>query len=422
MSKYFPLTVLLLPLLFISCFANQQTKNKLRTELTTAQQESQDDEIISLSLQLLPLLSESEEKVAVTTTALFSATSLENEELMLKTLQLLNNELVAWNAEFTLSELPHNSPRKEVYKQTEIALREANFLTFALIGPANSPSKILRETFYLSSEMYCKFFTTSILYSDILIKKAEFKMQYEARREAIPLLELAIEKDYTGKNTVAAKELIRDIWTQESFKSELPTNITKMTTIPTPHKEWIKISYLGSNSDSDPDQVMLFNMHRSRIMLAYGHLEEGYTSLEHIIQQNTESGTVEAAIILVEHAVTRPKMAGFLNVYERLEETNPAIFRKIPFRRNLFEISQRLLKEDPIKETFSYRIINDLIEAHNDNLSLEAATTMLLFASEHENQKEFRIIRKQLQKNKYLWKHKEFRLLVFNLKNKVAGK
>jgi hypothetical protein len=401
---------------------NYAALKQLQDAIKQAADSSDDATVMKKSLTMLEFKPQGEFRVWALSQIITSARNLKDDAVLTQYLPDLDVSLGQLIDEDPPANAQPNSDLARIYQGAEAALREANAYAFFRWSYGKDSSPDVLKIFQVSGDAYIKYHSDTILLSDVLWQQAEFYRVTGENMKAVPLYEQAIVKDFQSKYPKKAQEKLAEIWTEESAKTPLPTDIKEATPIPSPHKEWMEIANRRMKAGLPDPERRAIELRFAEIHYAFGDKKTAYDIYLKLATSSPDPAALDAASRYTRLVHDADTIDAFRLLRSQLStEAAPFLWKQAPFREQLFEIGKKQLAAEPPLKEDAYKLLADLAHTNQDATSVEAAKTLLNFAATAENKFDFRLIRKDLQDDKYLWSQPTFQNLVINLKKQVEG-
>ncbi|OIP35028.1 MAG: hypothetical protein AUK47_17350 [Deltaproteobacteria bacterium CG2_30_63_29] len=236
--------------------------------------------------------------------------------------------------------------------------------------------------FERAGALYFEHYPDALLVAELYWREAEYFRQLGDPMRAITSYESVVLKDFGGALRPQADAQILAAWEHASKASPLPTNIEQMTPIPTPHKEWLA-TVEGQVARNPEDRTLLESRKRvAAIRRAYLQIDE-----EQLLTELADLDLHYGVLNVAQHKL---RLADILLQFDKPEQ--------------------------------AYVHLKAVIALAEDDFAIEAAKRLITeLAQRRQSQKDFRIARKELQLNKFLWNNVGFRSFLTKLKDEVEA-
>lgn len=401
---------------------NYAVLKQLQDAIKQADTAADDETVLEKSLTMLSFKPEGDMHVWALSQTILTARNLKKDDIIRQRLPELDQALGALIEEEPPSTAKKDSDLARAYQLAESALREVNAYAFHRWDYGKDSSPDIIAAFKSSGEAYRKYHNDTILLSDVLWRDAEFYRTTGENMKAVPLYEAAIVKDFEGKYQKKCQEKLAAIWTEESAKTPLPTDIKEPTPIPSPHKEWMEIAERRMKAGLPEEEKRAITFRFGEVRYAFGNRKEGYDTFLALATSGQDASALDAAMRYLNLVHTNDTLDALRLLRSQLAiDKTPYLWKQDPFRQKFFEIAKKQFEAEPPLKEDAYKILQDLAHTNQDQTSVDAAKTLLTFASTHEDKFAFRILRKDIQDDKYLWSQPTIQNVVITLKKQVEG-
>jgi hypothetical protein len=401
---------------------NYAALKQLQDAIKQAAETSDDKTIIEKSKTMLAFNPDVDYRVWALSQVILAARNLKDDAALAEYVPQLDVSLGQLVEAYPPSTAKPNSDLSRTYQLAESALRESNGYAFFRWAYGKDTAPDIMKIFQVSGDAYIKHHADTILLSDVLWQQAEFYRTTGQNMKAVPLYEQAIAKDFQSKYPKRAQEKLAEIWTEESAKTPLPTDITAPTPIPSPHTEWMEIANRRIKAGLPDQERHTVELRFAEIHYAFGDRATAYAIYLKLATSAPDPVALEAATRYTRLIHSADTLDALRTLRRQLSvEAAPSLWKQPPWRQQLFEIAKAQLATDPPLKDDAYKLLQDLAHTNQDPLSLDAARALLNFAATAEDKASFRLIRKDLQEDKFLWSNPSFQNLVVNLKKQVEG-
>ena len=396
---------------------------QVKQSIDESYNKAQYEDVLEQSERMLTLNPGSIDRVWALGRLLQSARELERKSVLQSKLDEMEEALASLSSdEGAFSENNGNKPVLAAYQQADAGLRAVQSYMFGLWKEGDT-SEPVTQAFLRSGELYQGYFDGAIAYSEVLWYEGEFIYLSGRPLEAVVLFDEMLVKDLQGHHDKLARERIASAWAEASQASKPASAAPTPREIPPRRQVWLDQLNAKANDTAAPElRRRELKMRIATMYLGFDHVEEGHKILLGLTDKQDELSE-EAVMRYFAHSYGHVGLEAFHKAFDAFSPEKAAWLWTLPnFRQQLYQSAESMLAQSPPNTADGYTLLVALTSTSNDDVAVKAASRYLEFAAVNENRKEFRIIRKALQANKYLWKEVKFRALVFKLKEQVEGK
>jgi hypothetical protein len=310
---------------------------------------------------------------------------------------------------------------REAHEQVAAGLHDAYVLLFQ--GGKPKPTDV--STLNRIGALFQARLPDSLFLSEILFYEAERVLLDGRPFEAALLYEEMKRKDFQGKHDKAASERVEAIWADALRIDPLKQGkLPPERPLQEPFTTWLADAQAKLDA-ADPKQRRALKARIATIQLAFGLTADAFSTLESIARDApspADPAALDALTQRVRLSLNLEGADGFPTWRASLAPDQwPELWHAEPWRRLMLEVAALKLPLGGAHIDDAYALLSDIITAHDDEVSIDAAIALLTHASTALKPMEFRKLRKPLQERKFLWSSGRFRGFVNEIKKRVEG-